>query len=216
MTGERISRLAIILGPAATVLYVAFAIFAYFDYPTSYGPTNNNWLSDLGNRNLNPAGANFYVWGCLLLGILLFGFFFPGLSVWRNTGSRVQKGLLAFVQVAGYAGAISIIMTAVFTEDQFSAHQFWSRMINASLATALFISPFAFRRRSERLWPLIVICVLGYVSILARLVFVDARWLEWPSVGILLVYVWVLAVMTRQVALDLEGAPTRAVKVQGG
>jgi hypothetical protein len=195
MNTERIERFAVCLGPAATVVYIAFAVLAYVAYPTVYGPTNNNWLSDLGNRNLNPDGANYYVLGCVLMGVLLIGFF-ASLWVWRYTGARVQKGLLVFVQIAGLVGAISIIMTAVYTEDQFSAHQFWSRLINASFAMALLVSPFALRRRRERLWPLIVVSAIGYLSIMARLFVDQAHWLEWPSVGILLVYVWVLALMT--------------------
>jgi hypothetical protein len=35
-------------------------------------------------------------------------------------------------------------MSAIYTEDQFAQHQFWSRMINAGFAAALFAAPFAF------------------------------------------------------------------------
>jgi hypothetical protein len=207
---ERIERYAVFLGPVATVVYIAFGALAWLAYPTSFGPTNNNWLSDLGNRNLNPNGADFYVWGCVLLGILSLCFF-GGLSVWRRTGSRVQAFLLFFVQLTGALGAISIIMSAVYTEDQFAAHQFWSRLINACFAVALFVSPFAFRRRSERLWPLIAVSVLGYTSIVVRLVFADAHWLEWPSVGFLLIYVWVVASMS-----NARGPRVRSTLVGSG
>jgi hypothetical protein len=47
-----------------------------------------------------------------------------------------------------------------------------------------------------RLWPLIVVSALGYISIVVRLVFPDAHWLEWPSLGFLLIYMWVVAAMT--------------------
>jgi hypothetical membrane protein len=57
---------------------------------------NNNWLSDLGNRNLNPNG-DFYVWGCIAAGIILGGFFLA-LTPWRTTGSRIQNWLLLAVQ----------------------------------------------------------------------------------------------------------------------
>jgi hypothetical protein len=32
-------------------------------------------------------------------------------------------------------------MSAIYTEDRFAQHQFWSRMINAGFATALFVAP---------------------------------------------------------------------------
>jgi hypothetical protein len=44
------------LGPGAVVVYLLFAFLAYMRYPASFSPQNNNWLSDLGNRDLNPQG----------------------------------------------------------------------------------------------------------------------------------------------------------------
>lgn len=188
-------RLTVVLGPAATIVYVAFAFLSYLEYPTAYGPFENNWLSDLGNRNLNPAGAGFYVIGCIATGVLVIGFF-AGLAEWWQGSPKRQRWLLALLQVAGVMGGLAVIMSAVYTEDQFEAHQLWSRVISGSLAVALFISPFALHRTGIRLWPLIAVSALGYASIVARLLFVDAHWLEWPSLGLLLVYLCVVAVMT--------------------
>src|SRR5579872_6087875 len=201
-------RLTVYLGPLATLLYVAFTILAWAAYPGTYGPFNNNWLSDLGDRNANPGGAEFYVIGCIATGVLV-GAAFAGLLAWYSGGARVQRYLLACVQIAGVFGAVAIVMTAVYTIDQFAAHQFWSRMINVGFAIALFVSPFALRRRGRRLWPLVVVCAVGYCSIVARLVFPDAHWLEWPSIGLLLAYMWVIALMTQS---QLGGAPSRAAR----
>jgi len=189
-------RLTVYLGPAATLVYIAFTILAWVAYPTTYGPFNNNWLSDLGNRTVNPSGATFYVIGCIATGILV-GAAFVGLHAWHQGSARVQTYLLACVQVAGVLGSVAIVMTAIYTIDQFGAHEFWSRMINAGFAVSLFVSPFALRRRGMRLWPLIIVSAIGYGSIVARLIFVDAHWLEWPSIGLLLVYMWVIALMTK-------------------
>lgn len=194
------------LGPAASLFYLLFTLLAWLAYPTAYGPFNNNWLSDLGNRDVNPNGAEFYVIGCIATGILVAASF-VGLQAWRLSGARVQNYLLIVVQAAGLLGALATVMTAFYTIDQFAAHQFWSRMISGAFAVALFVSPFALRRRGATLWPLIAVSVLGYLSIVARLVFPDAHWLEWPSIGLLLVYMWVIAVMTQ---IELSGASWRA------
>ncbi len=196
------------LGPAATLIYVAFTILAWAAYPAAYGPFNNNWLSDLGDRKANPGGAEFYVIGCIATGVLV-GAAYAGLVAWYPSGARVQRYLLACMQIAGVFGAVAIVMTAVYTIDQFAAHQFWSQMINMGFALALFVSPFALRRRGRRLWPLVVVSALGYGSIVARLIFPDAHWLEWPSIGFLLAYMWVIALMTRS---RLGGAAATVVR----
>ncbi|HXN77704.1 MAG TPA: hypothetical protein VN965_02895, partial [Candidatus Dormibacteraeota bacterium] len=133
------------LAATGVATYLIFSVLAYSRYPADFSPVNNNWLSDLGNRNLNPAGADFYVWGCASAGVILGGFFI-GLTPWRTTGSRIQNWLLLAVQVAGGIAAVSLVMSAVYTEDQFDAHQFWSRLISGGFALALFMAPFAFRR----------------------------------------------------------------------
>ncbi|HEY4914411.1 MAG TPA: hypothetical protein VIJ91_10910, partial [Candidatus Dormibacteraeota bacterium] len=73
------------LAAAGVVVYVVFAVLAFSRYPADFSPMNNNWLSDLGNRNLNPRGADFYVWGCITAGVIL-GAFFLSLTPWRTTG----------------------------------------------------------------------------------------------------------------------------------
>ncbi len=59
--GRLLEVLPAYLGPLAAVVYLLFAVLAYSRYPANFSPQNNNWLSDLGNRNLNPQGADFYV-----------------------------------------------------------------------------------------------------------------------------------------------------------
>jgi peptidoglycan/LPS O-acetylase OafA/YrhL len=122
--------------------------------------------------------------------------FFLSLTIWRRLGSRIQNWLLAFVQIAGGIAALSLVMSAIYTEDQFTLHQFWSRLIYAGFAVALFVAPFAFRRRGYRSIALVAIAVIGYCSILASLIFSGAHWLEWPSVGLILVFVCLLGWMS--------------------
>jgi hypothetical protein len=190
-----LARLTRLLGPIAVAWYLLFTALAWISYPGAYGPWNNNWLSDLGNRQLNPAGAEFYAAACVGTGILVGGFF-VGLASWRGSGPKVQDWLLLVVQVAGLIGALSIVMTAVFSIDQFAAHQFWSRMVSGSMAVSLFVSPFALWRPARHAWLLGTVSAVGYLLVIARLVFASAHWLEWPSIGFLLLYVLVVASIT--------------------
>jgi Protein of unknown function (DUF998) len=188
---NRLHNLAAYFAAGGVAVYLLFAILAYSRFPGDFSPLNNNWLSDLGNRNLNPDGADFYVWGCILAGIFLGGFF-VSLFTWRATGGKVQNWLLLAVQVTGLIAAASLVMSAVYTEDQFAAHQFWSRLISGGFALVLFVSPFALHRSGRNSAVLIAIGVAGYASIVARFVFESAHWIEWPSIGLILVYVtWV-------------------------
>lgn len=171
--------------------YLFFAVLAYSRYPGDFSPVNNNWLSDLGNRNLNPDGADFYALGCILAGTFV-GAFFVSLVMWRASGSRIQNALLLGVQVAGFIAALSVVMSAVYSEDQFTAHQFWSRFINGGFAVAMFMAPFALHRASRSSAILIAVAAAGYLSIVARFIFDAAHWLEWPSLALTLVFVcWV-------------------------
>jgi hypothetical protein len=87
---------------------------------------------------------------------------------------------------------VSLIMSAVYTEDQFAAHQFWSRLISGGFAIALFVAPFALHRPGRIQMVLIVVGALGYGLMVARFVFESAHWLEWPSIGSILVFVcWI-------------------------
>lgn len=177
-------------------VYLVFASLAYSRYPADFSPVNNNWLSDLGNRNLNPAGADFYVWGCIAAGVIL-GAFFLSLTPWKATGTRIQNWLLLAVQATGGVAAISLVMSAVYTEDQFEAHQFWSRLVSGGFAMAMFIAPFALRRAGRSSAILIAVAATGYVSIVARFIFDSAHWIEWPSIALILIFVfWVGLIST--------------------
>jgi len=179
------------LAAAGVIAYLVFALLAYSRYPADFSPVNNNWLSDLGNRNLNPGGADFYVWGCIAAGVAL-GAFFLSLARWRSSGSKIQNTLLLAVQAAGGVAAISLVMSAIYTEDQFEAHQFWSRLVNGGFAVTMFMAPFALHRAGRGSTILTAVAATGYVSILASFIFGGAHWIEWPSVGLILVFVgWV-------------------------
>ena len=103
-----------IAGILAIIIFCIFTFTAVALFPAGYTPVNN-WLSDLGNLNLNPNGLIFFNIGCILTGLLLFPFFF-GLRKWYTTEKR-QKNLIVAAQIIGFFSAFALIMVGVFPED---------------------------------------------------------------------------------------------------
>ena len=70
-----------ISGLIAFIIFTVFILTSFTLYPTHYNPLYD-WLSNLGNINLNPMGAFFFNWGCIISGLILIPFFF-GLYSWK-------------------------------------------------------------------------------------------------------------------------------------
>ena len=190
-----LALLPLLLAAGGATVYLLFAVLAYLRYPGAFSPWNNNWLSDLGNRNLNPDGADLYVWGCIATGVLLGGFF-AALLPWRSTGSAIQNWLLLVLQAAGAVAALALVMSAVYTEDQFAAHQSWSRVISGGFAVAMFVAPFALHRRGRSSVALTAVAATGYGAIVAQFLFDGAHWIEWPAIALVMVFVCTVGWMT--------------------
>jgi hypothetical membrane protein len=94
-------------------------------YPTPFSITAN-YLSDLGDLELNPSGAVFYNVGIILAGLALFPFFI-GLYKWYSD-KRWREILLIATQIIGFVEAFSLIMIGVFPENSFNPdpHILWS------------------------------------------------------------------------------------------
>jgi len=100
-----------ISGILAIIIFCIFTFTAVALFPASYTPVNN-WLSDLGNLNLNPNGFIFFNICCIITWLLLFPFFF-GLRKWYTT-KKLQKYLLIAAQIIGFFSAFALIMVGVF------------------------------------------------------------------------------------------------------
>lgn len=94
-------------GPLAVSICLVAAVTARFFCPTSFGP-QGNWLSDLGNNDLNPAGALFYRLGGILGGSGLLAFFVT--LDGRSWGKRrVVHVLSILVRIFGAMASASFI-----------------------------------------------------------------------------------------------------------
>jgi hypothetical protein len=107
--------LAFIGGSGGVVAYLVGTFAAYLLYPRSFGPLDN-WLSDLGNANLNPRGALLYNAGVVLTGIALVALFL-GLREWGRTATPSVRRRMTAVQILGYAAAVTTVATGLVSES---------------------------------------------------------------------------------------------------
>jgi hypothetical membrane protein len=183
----------------ATVWYLTCALVAFSRYPLLYSPLNN-WLSDLGNVDVNPAGAFFYNVGIVATGLLLV-LFFVGLSVWKMSTNRIQQVMLHLTQGFGMLGALAMVMTGLFPINHFALHSFFSTCSNVLLGTAFAFSVAALRYHAScPRWLLI----LGAVTTLADLLFglskiVQTTYvLEWVTIALFISYIVLLGAQTQR------------------
>lgn len=190
----------LIAGALAVAIYLAFATAAFLEYPTTFSPLNNNWLSDLGDRIANPHGAIYYRVGCAVAGALV-ATFFAGLGPWHTAATRRQRRLAAWTQVFGVAAGIAFVLTAIYPIDDFEVHQLWSRVMFGAFAGALFVSAMAFARPGQPNRALTVVAIAGWVTIGVWLAFGDQHWIEWIAVALLLAWVLLLVQVTARHAV---------------
>ena len=123
-------------GIASIVLYCTFTLISISFFPTPVNPVNN-FLSQLGNSQLNPHGAIFYNLAVILAGLAAI-LFYVGIYQWYSKKERNR--LLAAALVVGFVNALSIIMTGVFSESvNYSLHVFWSFLIFISFVPVLIL-----------------------------------------------------------------------------
>jgi len=189
----------------ASAVYLASAGLAYSQYPGGYSPSTN-WLSDLGDRNVNIDGASYYNAGILIVAALLF-LWFIGLSQWRVPANRPQPWFLLIAQVAGALGSLAVAMSAVFPIDLFQAHAFWSRAHYMMLAMGFGFSVAALACNPSYPRPLLYVGTIAAFSPLATLLAGDVYWLEWVSVGFFLIYVTSVGVSSMR-RKEVPGRPT--------
>lgn len=107
------------LGMLAFAVFTIFTLTAVLFYPTFYNPLYE-WLSNLGNVNLNPSGALFFNLGCIITALILIPFFIT-LRRWDPTG-RWSKILVIIGVLLGIFASISLIGVGVFPETNIQMH----------------------------------------------------------------------------------------------
>lgn len=180
-------------GLLSIVVYLALSLVAYAYYPSSFSP-ESNWLSDLGDRILNPRGAVYYRAAAILAGVLLVVFFLGlGASQRRLGGKRAV--FMTVAEVFGLVAALALIATGVFPEDVGKAHSASSVALYISFGAAVWFVGWALVRGAPRMRKLggLAFCVAAATWAFA--VLPRAHWLEWVAVFLLLLFVGVVSVV---------------------
>ncbi len=185
-----------ITGLTAIVLYLVFTLIAFLKFPGTYGPLTN-WLSDLGNPEINPSGAIYYNSGCIITSLVLV-LFFIGLSKW-NTGDKRMKTLLIIAQIMGFCSSLSLITAAVFPLGPHTLIHSWaSKMLSVFLGFFLTFSATALLKHPAFIkW----FAYYGFLTALVNFiygVFLPSVFLaEWISIGMFIIYVFLIALNSR-------------------
>jgi hypothetical membrane protein len=195
----------------AVVCYLACALLAYARYPLPYSPLEN-WLSDLGNPNLNPAGALFYNSGIVATAAAL-PLFFLGLARWKMPNNRTQHLMLFLTQGFGILGALAMLLSGLYPITFLAIHGLFSMCLFILLGTAFAFSVAALRYHATcPRWLLLAGAFTALVDILygvLHAVYV----LEWVTVALLLCYLVLLGVQTnRQASARVDRSPTAAFR----
>lgn len=194
--------LVTISGLLTIVAYLSLSLVAYAYYPTSFTPADN-WLSDLGNRLLNPQGAVYYRTAAVLTGALLAVFFIAlGASVRRQGGKRAA--FMTVAEVLGLVGALALILTGAFPEDLGTLHSASSAFFYVSFGTAVWFVGWAFLQGPGRSWRLGYFAFFVAAATWVFAVLPHTFWLEWVAVFLLLLFVGVVAL-----AMNKGPAPER-------
>ena len=193
---KRYPSISFIVGLLVVLCYLVFSLLAYSRYPLPFSPMKN-WLSDLGNVNLNPHGAILYNIGIITTALLLI-LFFLGLSAWKIENKRVQMIMLRLAQAFGLLGSICMIMSAIYPINFLEVHSFWSASIFIMLSTG-----FVFLAATLRYHPhvprwLLILGVSTAPLVILWSLFKSVYVLEWITLFVFLSYVCLVGIETKQ------------------
>lgn len=192
----------------AVLCYLTFALLAFAQYPLPYSPMRN-WLSDLGNTDLNPRGALFYNIGIVATGVVLL-LFFLGLAQWKMGNNRIQNLMLRLTQGFGILGSLALVMSGLFPINFSTLHSFFSICLYILLGTAFGFSVAALRYHPTcPRWLLILGAIAALVDILSG-VFHTVYVLEWVTVSLFLCYPVLLGAETNRLLSEtMDRPPTK-------
>lgn len=180
----------------AVVCYLGCALLAYARYPLPFSPLEN-WLSDLGNPDRNPAGALFYNSGIVATAAVL-PLFFLGLARWKIATNRAQHLMLFLTQGFGMLGSLAMLLSGLYPINLLALHGFFSMCLFILLGTAFAFSVAALRYHAScPRWLLLMGAITALVDMLYGVLH-TVHVLEWVTVALLLCYLVLLGVQTNR------------------
>jgi hypothetical protein len=190
---------------SSTLVVISYSLFTFFSlmiFPASYSPMSN-WLSDLGNYQLNPRGAILYNVGIVVAGISLLPFFL-GLSSWAMAGNKKQNAMLFLTQFFGGLGSLSMVMSGFFSINIKETHAFWSASLYIFIGTAFAFSVAALRYYSKYPRWLLFLGILIAIEDMFWGTVLNIYILEWITVALFLFYILLLGVKTKHTAMYMR------------
>jgi hypothetical membrane protein len=188
-----------IVAVIAIVFFCTFLLLSIASFPPGFSPLDN-WMSDLGNPELNPSGYAYFNWGCMITGVLLI-IFYLGLNDWHIADSG-RTGTLTAAQAFGIFSGIALIGVGYFNET-FSPHHFIvSVLFFVSSTIAILLATLALQGRPG--FGRATDCA-GYMTVAIGIVFSIqmALWdsvtiIEWISVFSMLLWAALVALRNPQ------------------
>jgi hypothetical membrane protein len=133
-----------IVGLIIIIFFCAALTLSIVNYPPGFSPLKN-WMSDLGNPVLNPAGSAYFNGACMITGLLLVVFYI-GLNRRQGIGGRMTK-IQTTAQAFGVFSGISLAGVGVFNETFDPHHLIVSVLFFLSSTIAILLVTVALRRR---------------------------------------------------------------------
>jgi hypothetical membrane protein len=190
-------------GIFASAGFLLFVLAAMLSFPGQFSPLNN-WISDLGNTLMNPAGNVFLNLGCIVTGMLLLPFFI-GLGVWY-TEDKTQNILVIAAQFIGVLMAIALMFVGMYPENKPSMHAlsaasfFILLIIELIVTTAALYKHPLFEKWLGRYG--VLVAILGIVFLLAVGLSVNVIILEWIVVFAGIGWVFAMAMSARKIPVE--------------
>jgi hypothetical membrane protein len=136
-----VSSLVVLIAIVFFCTSLALSIAAF---PPGFSPLEN-WMSDLGNPELNPSGSGYFNLACMITGLFL-ALFYLGLKT-RDCADNSRAGLLTAARAFGVFSGIALAGVGFFPET-FSPHHFIvSVLFFLSSTTAIFLATRALQGR---------------------------------------------------------------------
>ncbi|OPY26038.1 MAG: hypothetical protein A4E28_02752 [Methanocella sp. PtaU1.Bin125] len=179
----------------ATVFFCGFLLMSIVSYPPGFSPLKN-WMSDLGNPGLNPAGYAYFNWADGVTGLLLIGFYL-GLSRWLHLGI-VNKTLLAAAMACGIFSGIALAGVGYFNESFDPEHFIVSVLFFLSSTLAILLATLALRGNPgfsrATAWAGYLTAAVGVVFAIQRPTIESITILEWISVFLMLLWAALISI----------------------
>jgi hypothetical protein len=185
------------IGIIAVVQYCFFSFLAFLSFPSRFDPFNN-FLSQLGNYDLNPNGAFFYFLAILFSGILTILFYWQFYVFFSTEESNF---LLKLILILGILNGISILGSGIFAESvNYPFHFFFSFSIFFTLLPLLGIANIFLWTKTElhkiiSLSGIIVIVIdllFVFLVIIGGELFDNAAIMEWLSLASYFLWMFLL------------------------